>query len=152
MKQREAKNMEYTIASEYGCECAACGKVLFGGEIFCPNCGRNLTPETSCHSCGNKIRLGDKFCSHCGKRLPKPRVKTRTSSSGDETGRLSRNEIGRRCFFGKENNKGCPHLCAGFCTGKIFPTYPPKYQECYFCGDDYRPCSEVHEMGLVSDF
>ena len=49
------------------CSCAACGREIFSGELFCPACGEKLrrNDRRFCERCGMPTAAEERFCIRC---------------------------------------------------------------------------------------
>ena len=47
--------------------CAACGRALEEGEMYCPQCG--APAGRRCASCGRSLDSDDVYCPGCGKKV-----------------------------------------------------------------------------------
>jgi RNA polymerase subunit RPABC4/transcription elongation factor Spt4 len=60
-------------------DCPQCGRQLFPGYTFCPNCRYKL--KTKCTGCNVFIDKKNKFCPHCGQEVRKRRSPEEASPS-----------------------------------------------------------------------
>ncbi len=71
----ERRYLKYETA-ELG-DCPKCGRQLFPGYTFCPNCRYKL--KRKCNRCQVFVDKKDKFCPHCGNEMKKRRSPEETS-------------------------------------------------------------------------
>lgn len=71
----ERRYLKYETA-ELG-DCPKCGRQLFPGFTFCPNCRHKL--KIKCRGCEVFVEKKNKFCPHCGSEIRKRRSPEETS-------------------------------------------------------------------------
>ena len=50
-------------------KCPFCGAELNDDNLFCTECGKELSKGIVCQHCGASVNEGDAFCTECGKRV-----------------------------------------------------------------------------------
>ncbi|WP_245627568.1 PP2C family serine/threonine-protein phosphatase [Actinomadura oligospora] len=80
-----AAGMEQSAVKPAELACPQCGVVVYPGEAFCENCGRQLiagrpgngaprpSGRTRCVGCGEAAVDGEGYCEHCGMKQPADR-------------------------------------------------------------------------------